>query len=42
VEARAWAAELGLTFTRVPALNLSPRFIDALAGLVERAVHGVR
>lgn len=38
VEARASCAHLGLTLTRVPALNIEPLFLDALAGLVRRAL----
>jgi ferrochelatase len=37
IEAKAWAAELGLEFTRVPALNTNARFIAALAKVTERA-----
>jgi ferrochelatase len=38
IEARAWAAALGLGFERVPALNTAPGLIDALAGVAERAL----
>jgi protoheme ferro-lyase len=38
IEARAWAAALGLGFERVPALNAAPGLIDALAGVAERAL----
>ena len=38
IEARAWAEELGLGFTRVPALNTAPGLIDALAAAVRRAL----
>lgn len=38
VEARAWAAELGLSFARVPALNDSPDLIRALARVAELAL----
>lgn len=38
VEARALCAHLGLELTRVPALNADPLFLDALAGLVKRAL----
>jgi hypothetical protein len=38
VEARAWAAELGLELTRVPALNSAPELVEALARVVERAL----
>jgi ferrochelatase len=42
IEAKAWASELGLGFTRVPALNVAPEFIAALAELVERAFDAQR
>jgi ferrochelatase len=38
IEARAWAAGLGLEFERIPALNTAPGLIDALAGVAERAL----
>jgi len=38
VEAEAWARELSLDFTRVPALNAAPSLIDALAAAVRRAL----
>ncbi|HEY8944001.1 MAG TPA: ferrochelatase [Polyangiaceae bacterium] len=38
VEARAQAAGLELDFERVPALNASPRLIQALAAVVERTL----
>jgi protoporphyrin/coproporphyrin ferrochelatase len=38
VEVRALCEHLGLTLTRVPALNTEPSFLDALAGLVTRAL----
>jgi protoporphyrin/coproporphyrin ferrochelatase len=38
IEARAWAAALGLGFERVPALNTAPGLIDALASVAERAL----
>jgi ferrochelatase len=38
IEAKAWADELGLGFTRVPALNAAPGLIDALAAAVRRAL----
>jgi ferrochelatase len=38
VEAKAWSAELGLVFTRMPALNAAPELIEALARTVERAL----
>jgi ferrochelatase len=38
IEAKAWADELGLGFTRVPALNTAPGLIDALAAAVRRAL----
>lgn len=37
VEARGWAGALGLELERVPALGASPRLIEALAAVVERA-----
>lgn len=40
VEARAECAHLGLTLTRVPALNTEPTFLDALAALARRALSG--
>jgi ferrochelatase len=38
VEAKAWAGELGLEFTRVPALNTAPVLISALAAVARRAL----
>jgi len=38
IEAKGWAAELGLEFTRVPALNAAPELVEALARAVERAL----
>lgn len=38
VEAKGWAAELGLELTRVPALNAATELIEALARAVERAL----
>ena len=38
VEAKGWAAELGLEFTRVPALNTATELVEALAQAVERAL----
>lgn len=38
IEARAWADQLGLGFTRVPALNAAPELVRALARVVERAL----
>lgn len=38
IEAKAWADEVGLRFTRVPALNSAPGLIDALAAAVRRAL----
>ena len=38
IEAAAWAAELGLRFHRVPALNDHPGLIDAMVGVVLRAL----
>lgn len=38
VEARAWAVERGLTFSRAPSLNTHPRLIDALASVASRAL----
>jgi protoporphyrin/coproporphyrin ferrochelatase len=38
IEAKAWADELGLGFTRVSALNTAPGLIDALAAAVRRAL----
>jgi ferrochelatase len=38
VEVRAQCEHLGLTLTRVPALNTEPLFLDALAALVRRAL----
>jgi ferrochelatase len=38
IEAKAWATELGLLFTRVPALNAAPELIEALARTAERAL----
>lgn len=38
VEAKALCSELGLDLIRVPALNTEPAFLDALAGLVRRAL----
>ncbi len=38
IEAKAWAEQLELGFTRVPALNTNPAFITALAGIAERAL----
>jgi protoporphyrin/coproporphyrin ferrochelatase len=40
IEARARAAELGLSFERMPSLNDDPAFIAALAALV-RHVSGI-
>ncbi len=40
VEARAWAADLGLEFERVPALNTSPGLLDALEGACREALFG--
>ncbi|HET7541550.1 MAG TPA: ferrochelatase [Polyangiaceae bacterium] len=40
IEARAWAAALGLGFERVPALNSAPGLIDALASVALRALAG--
>jgi protoporphyrin/coproporphyrin ferrochelatase len=37
VEAKAWAAELGLRLQRIPALNSDERFIGALAQIAEGA-----
>jgi ferrochelatase len=37
IEARAWASELGLEFSRVPALNDSPQLTKALASVALRA-----
>lgn len=41
IEARARAGELGMTLVRAAALDDHPRFIGALADIVERAVRGV-
>lgn len=38
VEARAWAEDVGLAFSRVPALNDHPGLIDAMAAIVDRAL----
>jgi ferrochelatase len=38
VEAKALCSELGLELIRVSALNTEPAFLDALAGLVRRAI----
>jgi ferrochelatase len=38
IEARAWCADLGVELLRVPALNCQPSFLDAMAGLVRRAL----
>jgi ferrochelatase len=38
IDAAAWAAELGLRFSRVPALNDHPGLIDAMVGVVQRAL----
>jgi ferrochelatase len=38
IEAKAWAADLGLQFTRVPALNAASELVEALARTVERAL----
>lgn len=38
IEARAWSAELGLEFSRVPALNTDPLLIQALGRVVLRAL----
>src|SRR6478752_3758998 len=38
IEARAWAAALGLGFERVPALNTAPGLIDALSAVALRAL----
>lgn len=38
IEAKSWAEERGLAFTRVPALNTSPELTDALAAAVRRAL----
>jgi len=38
IEVRAQCAHLGLTLTRVPALNTEPLFLDALADLVRRSL----
>jgi ferrochelatase len=40
VEAAGFAHQLGLEFTRVPALNASPTLIEAMARVVERALLG--
>lgn len=40
IEARAWAQDLGLSFERIPALNVDARFINALAKIAERAFGG--
>ena len=40
VEAAGFAQQLGLEFTRVPALNASPALIEAMARVVERALLG--
>jgi ferrochelatase len=37
-EAQRWAAELGLTLHRLPALNTDARFISALGAVVKRAL----
>jgi ferrochelatase len=37
IEARAWAGELGLSFSRVPALNTAPALISALEAAARRA-----
>jgi ferrochelatase len=39
IEARAWASSLGLTLTRVPALNTDPGLISALNEVARRALH---
>ena len=38
IEARAWAQALGLELTRIPALNVAERLIEALARVAERAL----
>jgi ferrochelatase len=38
IEAKAWATELGIEFTRVPALNSAPGLVEALARVAERAL----
>jgi ferrochelatase len=38
IEAKAWASELGLELTRVPALNTAPELVEALARTAERAL----
>lgn len=38
IEAKAWASELGLELTRVPALNAAPELVEALARTAERAL----
>jgi ferrochelatase len=38
IEARAWAEDVGLAFSRVPALNDHPGLIDAMAAVVDRAL----
>jgi ferrochelatase len=38
IEARTWARELGLEWTRVPALNLNPTLIQALADLARTSL----
>jgi len=40
IEAKAWAGELGLEFTRVPALNTAAPLISALAAVARRALLG--
>jgi ferrochelatase len=40
IEAAGFARELGLGFTRVPALNASPALIEAMAQVVERTLLG--
>ena len=41
IEARAWAADLGLGFERVPALNTAPGLIDALGTVATRALRAL-
>jgi ferrochelatase len=38
VEAKAWAAERGLSMMRAPSLNDLPRFVDALEAVARRAL----
>ncbi|MGC4088584.1 MAG: ferrochelatase [Polyangiaceae bacterium] len=40
IEAKAWAAELGLEFVRIPAPNAAPALISALASVARRALLG--